>query len=86
MILSQRQRLDEHVGSSSVTDAKPGDSVDLPKLEEVKFFPTELHPSSASDGNYSDNDDDDCIDLLASLDISNEANVMWCVVVSKLEC
>lgn len=51
-----------------------GDSGDIPKLEE-KLSCAELHSPTLSDCHHSDGDDDDCIDLLAALDISNEANV-----------
>lgn len=84
-IPSQRQRVDEHVESSYVAGAIPGDPGDMPKLE-AKFSHTELYSPSPSDQYHSDGDDDDCIDFLASLDISNEANVMCRVVVSESEC
>ena len=81
---SQRQKLDEHAESPHDTNDRPGEPGDILELE-ADFSRAELHSPSPSDRGHSDDDDDGCIDFLASLDISNEANVMWRVVVFKLE-
>lgn len=73
--------MDEHAGSPFDTDGRNGDPVDTPRLE-AEFS---LHSPSPSDWSHSDGDDNDCLDVLASLDISNEANVMWRIVVFKSE-
>jgi hypothetical protein len=67
---SKRQKLDEHLASPCDTDGKSGDPGDILKLE-AEFSRAELHSPGPTD---SDDDDDGCIDFLASLDISNEAN------------
>lgn len=77
--------MDEHAGSPYGKNGGYGDPGDIPKLE-AELSRTELHSPSPSDLSHLDGDDDDCIHFLASLDISNEANVMWRVVVFTSEC
>ena len=81
-ITSQRQKVDEHVASPCDTDGRSADPGDILKLE-AEFSRAELHSPSPPDSGHSDDDDED---FLASLDISNEANVMWRVVGFKSHC
>jgi len=81
-ITSQRQKLEEHKPPFDI--ASSSDDRDILKLE-VEFSHAELHSPRPSDSGHFD-DDDDCIDFLASLDISNEANVMWRTVAFGSEC
>ncbi|KAH0836678.1 WD40-repeat-containing domain protein [Lanmaoa asiatica] len=70
---SKRQKVDEHLGSQYATDdVKSGNLGDMPKLE-AEFSRAELRSPDPSDWDYSNGDEDDCMDFLASLDISNEA-------------
>ncbi|KAG8220956.1 WD40-repeat-containing domain protein [Butyriboletus roseoflavus] len=68
---SKRHKVDGHAGSPYLTCGRSAGNI--PKLE-AESFRAELHSPSPSDWGHSDGDDDDCINLLASLDISNEAN------------
>lgn len=74
-IISQRQKVDERGRSPHNSDGRSGHPGDMPKLE-AELSPAELHSPNLSDCIHPDDDDDDCLNFLAALDISNEANVM----------
>ena len=84
--ISQKQKVDEQSEPPHDANDASADASDIPKLK-VEFSCAELRsPSPSIQGHFDVDDDDDCLNFLASLDISNEANVRWRVVAFESEC